>query len=215
MPEIFSRFDKFLEKFSHLEAEKESRRGIALKQYLSNGTVIRASGKDRDWPTLIYPTPAKIGQDMSELNETKKYLLSKHSDWKKKFSDAQHYDLTQNIKKFKEKLYWQHVYRIATDKDYRSDAETVKLPVHLVADPRWKPMVKMFVKDLEYRKQLTETVKSSIVYKKDRKVGKFADDLKIFRMEEAGKKIKELEEKIQEIDANLEAGAEIMKWAKS
>jgi len=214
MPQIFSRYDKFFEKFAHLEQEKESRRATALKQYLSNGAVIRVSEKANDWPVLIYPTPSKIERDVAGMNETRRLLQSRHSDWKRKYSEAQRYDFTQNLKKFKEKLYWQHVYRIATDKDYRQDAETVKLPAHLVSDPRWKPMVKMFVKDLEYRKQLTETVKTSIVYKKDKKVAKFADDLKTFRIEEAGKKIKELEEKLQNIDASIHACDEIMKWAK-
>ena len=75
-------------------------------------------------------------------------------------------------------------------------------------------MVRMFVTDDDYRAQLTETVEKSIVYKGDRKVARFADELKNFRMTEAAKKIDELQKKIDEINADLFALHELMKWVK-
>ena len=91
------------------------------------------------------------------------------------------------------------------DADYRKDAESVKLPVHLVSDKKWKPMVKTFVEDIEYRKQLTETVNTSIIYKKNKRVAQFADELQGFRMTAADKQVKDLDGKLDELEKTEKA----------
>ena len=80
---------------------------------------------------------------------------------------------------------------------------------------RWKPMIEMFVQNYDYRKKLTETVDRSIVYKGDRRVAKFAEVIRSFRIDESSKKVEELQKKIDLIDKDLEAMKELMKWAKS
>jgi hypothetical protein len=83
-----------------------------------------------------------------------------------------------------------------------------------VGDPRWKPMVKMFVNDIEYRKQLTETVTTSIVYKKDKKVARYADELKDFRMGASNRQMDDLQKKLDHISATEKALKEIQRWAR-
>ena len=90
----------------------------------------------------------------------------------------------------------------------------VKLPAHLVGDDKWKPMVKMFVNDIDYRKQLSETVDKSIVYKNNKKVAQYADELKDFRMGVSDKQIKDLDKKIAKINELEVALKELQKWAK-
>jgi uncharacterized membrane protein len=75
-------------------------------------------------------------------------------------------------------------------------------------------MVKMFVNDLEYRKQLTETVSTSIVYKKNKKVARYADELKEFRMSASNKQMEDLQKKIDHIEATEKALKELQKWVK-
>jgi len=83
-----------------------------------------------------------------------------------------------------------------------------------VGDDRWKPMVKMFVNDLDYRKQLAETVDKSIVYRKNKKVAQYADELKDFRMGVSDKQIKDLTKKINKLNKIEVALKELQKWAK-
>ena len=86
--------------------------------------------------------------------------------------------------------------------------------MHLVADLKWKPMVRMFVEDLDYRKNLTETVQESIVYKKGRsKIAKYADDLMQLRGEISTSKIGELDKKIAKLSDEISALKVIEKWA--
>ncbi|MBN2067492.1 MAG: hypothetical protein JW744_03420 [Candidatus Diapherotrites archaeon] len=191
----------------------DSTRLVASKHYLSKGGVLHVSALQNEWPRLLYPTRAHLKKKVEELDFLKAQYATRLSDWKKKFNEAKSYHTVQNIKKLKEPLFWQHMAKCAVDKDYRADSDKVKLPVSLVADRRWKPMIKVFLNDLDYRKQLVQTVEESIVYKESKKVAQYADLLQNFRMEQSNRKIDELERKIADLDADITAMHELSKWA--
>ncbi len=212
MVNVVSNIEKFDEKFPN--APKNGVRRDSLIQYLKIGGVVKVYDSEKDWPKITYPNYFVLDKKLKELKSKRELFEKNLQSWKKKYSQASKYHTSNQIKKLKEPLYWKHMAKMAVDKEYRKDAEQVKLPVHLVSDDKWKPMVKMFVNDLDYRKQLSETVKTSIVYKKDKKVAKYADDLKDFRMDTSKKQIDELEKKIQEIKKTETSLREIQKWVK-
>jgi hypothetical protein len=74
-------------------------------------------------------------------------------------------------------------------------------------------MIKMFVMDLEYRKQLVQTVDEGVAYRKNRKVAQYADLLQGFRMEQSGRMIEGLKKKIGAIEEDMAAMQELQKWA--
>ncbi len=212
MQKVISSIVQFEKDFPTLS--KEGERRIALCRYFSINGVVKVIPTDKEWPKLIYPNTGVLDFKLKESKEKKKIYLEKLNEWKMKHLSASMYHQVNQVKKFAEPVYWQHLAKSMTDADYRKDAKSVKLPAHLVADKKWKPMVKMFVNDIEYRKQLSETVTTSMVYKKDRKVAKFADDQQNFRLDSSDKQIKELEEKIKELDETEIALKELQKWAK-
>ena len=213
MAEVISNFDKLMERVPNLSLENKDQRAEALKHYFSKGGVVSISPTgDDSWPMLTYPTKLRLKKQISDLQELKSQYSKKQAKWKQKFFEARTYDLTHNIKKIGKTLYWKHLLKYTTNKDYRKDADTVKLPAHLVADPKWKPMVNMFVNSDDYRKQLTDTVQNSIVYKNDRKVARYAQDLKDFRMEESNKKIEELQKKLETLEKDVATLTELLKW---
>lgn len=208
---IISSFPVFEERF---KVPQNHERIGALKKYFSRGGVISAVKTANDvWPKLIYPSPLRLDSQIKELEDAKTHLEKKEREWKGKLSDAKTYHTKHQLLKFSEPLYWQHVAKTLTDKDYKEDAGKVVLPVHLSADPKWKPMINMFVKDIEYRKNLVETVQTSIVYKNDRKVAKYADVLQELRSEISTSKIGELGEKILKLRDEIDALKTIKKWA--
>jgi hypothetical protein len=212
MTDVISDIKSFEKKFKKLN--KTSPRFIAIERYFSIGGVIKAYPTEKEWPKLAYPNNTVIESKLKEIKEKKKMFNEKLNSWKKTHKSASDYHLTNQMLKLKEPLYWKHMAKMATDPDYRKDAEAVKLPAHLVSDKKWQPMVKMFVNDLDYRKQLSETVRTSIAYKKDRKVARYADELKDFRMETSDKQIKDLEKKINELNETESALRELQSWAK-
>ncbi len=214
--DIISDYTLFSKKLpKSVERGKHSSRIEALKHYFSKGGIISISPRDNEFPQLLYPSKLRIKSQVAELQELRQLYHKRLVNWRKKLQQAQVYFLVNNVKKLKEPLYWKHMAKYLADPDYRKDADKVKLPAHLVADRRWKPMVKMFVNDLDYRKQLTQTVDESIVYASDKKVAKYAEVLQSFRSEQSNRKIGEIEKKLAEIDADISALQELGKWAST
>jgi len=193
---------------------QEGARMEAIKTYFSVGGVIKIYDSEKDWPKLAYPSFFVLDKKLKELNQKKGIYEKKLKTWNKQHNAASQYHKRHQLKKLKEPLYWKHMAKMTLNKDYKKDANSVKLPAHLVGDDKWKPMVKMFVNDLDYRKQLSETVSKSIVYRKNKKVAQYADELKDFRMGVSDKQIKDLTKKISKLDMIEVALRELQKWAK-
>ncbi len=210
---VVSSIDSFEKSFPEVTGFPERKK--ALETYFKYKGIIKIFPSSNPWPKLIYPEGKILDKKLEDLKVKKNLYSKKLSSWKKRYSSAERYHQTNQIKKIKEPLYWKHLSKLAVDQDYRSDFKKVNLPVHLVADNKWRPMVKMFVNDIEYRKQLVETVNTSIVYKKDKRVAKYADDLKDFRMEASSKKIKEIEKKLEAANEIQKALIELKKWYRT
>ena len=212
---IISSFRVFEEKFQIPQGKDGEERAHALKKYFGRGGVISAvKTANSPWPKLVYPSPLRLETQIKELEELKSTYEKKEKDWKGKLSGAKSYHSRHQLLKFSEPLYWQHMAKSLTDKDYKTDSEKVVLPVHLSADPKWKPMINMFINDIEYRKNLVETVQTSIVYKNDRKVAKYADVLQKLRSDISNSKLEELDKKLKQIRGEIDSLKTIRKWAQ-
>ena len=212
-PRVISSYGLFLDQYPHLK-DDGSVRSTALRKYFMNGGVISAGKTEKGWPRIIYPTPLRIKSQIKELSELKNTYSRKSSDWAKELNDARVYHLKHNVMKLADPLYWKHVAKYVADKDYKVDAEQVKLPAHLVSDPRWKPLVKMFVNDVGYRKQLVETVQHSIVYESDKRVGRYADQLQQLKTDISSKKILDIGKKLDSFDDEIKILREMLKWSQ-
>lgn len=212
---IISSFGNFDSKFKIAPSKETDPRINALKKYFLRGGVISAvKGSKGIWPKLLYPSALRVDSQIKEIEVLKDQLEKKEKEWKGKLSDAKSYHSRHQVMKFSEPLYWKHMAKTLTDKDYKEDAGKVALPVHLSADPRWKPMINMFLSDVEYRKNLVETVQTSIVYKDDKRVAKYADVLQDLRSEISTSKLEELSEKITKLKDEIDALKEIKKWSQ-
>lgn len=188
----------------------------ALKDYFASGGIVRVLiSTSKEWPELIYPSQQRLRTLIKKKKEQKQELMAKKAAWQKRLFNAELYNITNFLKKYAEPLYWRHIVKYLADSDYRNDAKSVKLPVNLVADPRWKPMIKMFVEDLDYRKQLRLTVEESFVYKKDKKLAKYSQQLIEFRKQESQRKIDELNKKITKLDKEIRVLKKLLRWAKA
>ncbi len=195
-------------------AEGTDSRSVALKKYFSDGGVVSVEASGPAWPKLVYPSVSRLESQITTAATTKQNFEKEKARWEKKLLEENLYHFRHNVYKFSQPVYWKHVAKLLTNRDYKHDAGQVSLPAHLVSDKRWKPMVETFVNNIEYRKQLVETVQQGLVYKNSKKVGKYANDLREFRMEIATKKITALKEKIKQLDEQIKAFQEIRTWAK-
>ncbi len=214
---VISSINDFSKKFPALvEKEKTSERFAALSRYFSAGGVISISSLPADgtWPDIVYPTQQRLKQLLNDATAQRRHWNDKRGDWQGQFDRAKRQDLSDEIKKFADPLFWRHLAKYYSDKDYRKDADAVKLPVKLLVEKRWKPMIEMFVKDLDYRKQLTETVLTSIVYAKDRKLARYAQQLRDFRMQQSSHELELIKKRLDETETEIAMLQQLMKWAK-
>ncbi|MDO8538064.1 MAG: hypothetical protein Q7S21_04220 [archaeon] len=210
---VISSFDKFSQLFPIIVQEK-SERLDALKKYFGKGGVISVGNPNPQWPKLIYPSALKIQEELKELEKHKTLFSGKHKTWKDTHTKAKQYDMMNEIKKFGNKLFWEHNIKKLRDPDYKKDADKVKLPVKLVSDPKWTPMIRMFVTDIEYRKNLTETFENSIVYGEDKELGKYAYQLRDFRKSTSEKEMIGLGKKLSRIEEQIKVLQTMNKWAQ-
>src|SRR3989338_4691692 len=174
----------------------------AIKNYLSKGGVIRFK-EAKDQTKIVYPTKKTLELKIKEKGKILQTFKVDYEQWLRRLKKAENYELTTNLKKFSHPVYWQHMAKYYSDPDYKADADSVSLPVHLVADTRWKPMVEMFVTNIEYRKQLTETVQNSVAYSENRAVARFAKKQNEFRKEECKRKVNDLNGKIKKLTEEI------------
>ncbi len=213
--EIISSFDTFQKTFPSIkEIDENNPRITALKNYFKLGGVVSAVSQNDAWPKISYPSPFRLMHQINELKKNLEMFSKKKSEWENKFNLAKIYNVKTHAFKFFDKLYWQHLTKSLTDEDYRKDVESVKLPVQMIAEPKYRPMISMFVNDLDYRKQLTETVLTSIVYRKDKRVAKYAQELRNFRLETSNKNIQTLQSKVNELQEQLKNLEIILKWVR-
>lgn len=207
--EVFSKF------FPDFNLEQNTLvRARALRHYFAEGGVISVNEKSKGWPELVYPSVQRLEAQISAFLLLKKNFEKEKVLWEKKLLNENLYHLKHNFFKFSEPVYWKHFVNSLANSDYRHDSMQVNLPAHLVSDKRWRPMIEMFVNNIEYRKQLVETVQQGLVYKNSKKVGKYANDLRDFRIEVSQKKINYLKQKIQEIGQQIKTFQEMLVWAK-
>ena len=213
MPETtIPNFEQFRRKIRARDKELEK----ALKDYFTSGGIIRIrADSSREWPMLIYPSKKRL-QFLIDKNRKQIARLAKQKNaWQKRLQDAKHYHIVHFFKKYAEPIYWKHVVKFIVDSDYRHDAARVKLPAHLASDERWKPMIKMFVESPEYRKQLCLTFEESPIYKRNKKLARYSDQLLEFREQESMRKIKELDLKIAALTKEITTLKKMLRWARA
>ncbi|MDO8627269.1 MAG: hypothetical protein Q7K42_02285 [Candidatus Diapherotrites archaeon] len=213
--EIISNYENFVKAFAGFgDISQDHPRIKALKQYFKTGGVISAISSTGKWPKIIYPSPFKLTH---QINETRKILdnfLGKKDEWTKKYASAKLYNLKIHALKFFDPLYWQHVSKMVLDKDYSNDAGAIKLPAQMVVEPKYRPMIEMFVKDLDYRKQLTETVQTSIFYKNDKRVAKYAGELREFRITTSNRNLEIIQKKVDDLTNQINTLETILGWVR-
>ncbi|MEK6972693.1 MAG: hypothetical protein AABW72_01470 [archaeon] len=196
----------------NINLEQLPQRKKAVQHYFSDGGILKLD-ISKEAISLAYPTKSRLQQMIKEKQSAKSDLEKKKTVWKNKYNEAKQYYAIQNIKKFSSPIYWKHVVKCVQDKNYKTKADKIKLPVHLVSDQRWQPMVKTFLENEDYRNQLTETVENSLVYKDKKEVAGYAKKLQEFREEHSLRNVKNIDEKIIKLEKSIESLQELMKWA--
>ncbi len=215
--EVFDSLEKIRSRLDGAKfLETHSNRKKALEYYFSKRGVVQldVGTNPRAWPALIYPTRDKLALQVKSLETRHKEHSSKKWNWQMTHLKTSSNQLIAHAQKIADPLYWKHLSKVVTDKEYRDAAKTIDLQPTLMADEKYRPMMEAFVHNPEYRKQLTEAVKTSPVYQNHKGLGKHAEDRRQLKMDVSKNIVEKTSVQVKENQEHLFALKELLSWSK-
>ncbi len=223
MPEVIESIASFEKKSSGAAfLSRESHRKKALEHYFSRKGIIQVefplttdgTPHFKDWPKLVYPSTEKLQLQIDELEQKQKRFFSSKWNWQLTHAKARTRDVVQHAKKLVDPLFWQHVTKNATDKEYRDASKSIGIRSKLIANEKYRPMIQSFVHNPDYRAQLLETVKHSPAYQNHEGLAKNAEQQKELQLHISSSQLEKTDTKLQEIEAQLTSLRELLRWSK-
>lgn len=145
--------------FKKITQENNFSREKAVEKYLADGGVLKFEGHK-----LIYPDRARIQRQLDSVSKKRDYLNGLIKELEKRQS-AHEYDSTFKVfGRVFDPLYWEHMYKMHSNDEYKNSFEKVQPPIERMKDVRWRGVVKMFVQSEDYRERLVEA-KTGIIGK--------------------------------------------------
>ncbi|NYZ79954.1 hypothetical protein H0N95_01740 [Candidatus Micrarchaeota archaeon] len=129
----------------------------AIELYLSDGGIIKYDGYK-----IIYPDKQRLASQLDEVNKKYAYLNSIISELQRHVKSYEYDSTMKTAARVVDPVFWEHLYKMRTDDDYRVAFDKVQPPIERMRDERWKSVVRMFVQDKEYRDRLVEA-KTSVI----------------------------------------------------
>lgn len=209
MSTILGRFSEYLNvksKDSDLPEREE-----AIENYLSQGGLLKVDDSGGGEPKLIYPGKDRIRKQLESTKKKEKYLQGEVLKLqRKKRKKARK---TSSLKKVFDPLYWEHFYKMRTNEGYKKAYEEVQPPIEKANDSDWRSMIKMFVKEPEYRERLIEAARSEISKGK----GTIREEMQKrehFSEEVIDKRVKKLKDKLDKYRKKRRSLKVLLKWAR-
>ncbi len=190
----------------------------ALDHYFARKGIIQldldaAAKKPHAWPPLMYPPQEKLVAQIDELEKKQKVSFSSKWNWQLTHMKARTRDVVAHTKKLVDPLFWQHITKNATDKEYRTASKSIGIKSKLIANEKYRPMIQNFVHNPEYRAQLIETVKYSPAYQNHKGLARNAEQQKELQLHISQSQLDKMEIRLQEVEAQLQSLRELLKWS--
>lgn len=193
-----------------------SNRKKALDYYFSKHGIIQleTESKTNGWPSLIYPSAEKLSAQIEALEIKHREHSSKKWNWQMTHFKTASHQMIAHTQKIVDPLYWKHLSNVITDKEYRDSAKLIDLQPTLMADEKYRPMIQAFVHNPDYRKQLTETVKTSPAYQNHKGLAKHAEDRRQLKMDISKNIVEKTGVQVEANQVHLNALRELLNWSK-
>lgn len=217
MSAILGRFSEYLSiggeqsEGEENDSEGSDERQSAIKTYMQQGGIIKVDKSGRK-PRLVYPGADRIRKQLEETKRKEEYMRKQLNSLRRKQRDVAN-KAVGSVKKVFNPVYWQHQYKKRRDDDYRSVYEEIDPPMEKLDDPKYRPMLEMFVKEPEYRERLLEAARSEIGRGRDT-IRQQVIKREGFTKEVIDNRIKKIEKEIEKYRDKKSALKVLLKWVK-
>ena len=125
--------------------------------YLRHGGVLKIE-EDR----LLYPDKKRVDQQLLLAEKKLSYLEPLISELEKRKSNLSTYNILNAVKRGSDSLCWKHYYRKIIKEEYRKSSGIVVPPIHRINEEKYRKIMKQFLENENYRKNMYEA-KTSII----------------------------------------------------
>ena len=125
--------------------------------YLRHGGVLKIE-EDR----LLYPDKKRVDQQLLLAEKKLSYLEPLISELEKRKSNLSTYNILNAVKRGSDSLFWKHYYRKIINEEYRKASGIVVPPIHRINEEKYRKIMKQFLENENYRKNMYEA-KTSII----------------------------------------------------
>lgn len=178
----------------------------ARKIYSEAGGIIKTDG-DR----LIFPNEERIVSQMSEAMVRKNDLTMQIRFWQRHHRNLVSDNVLDDAIRVTDPLFWEHLMKLAMEKDYRQSFEKVDLPMKYMRDEKYRRIIKAFVRDKEYRKKLVKA-KTGILGKSSDTIKESADKKRDFKRKMVKEKLDRLLEEREKISKRVAVLEAMLEW---
>ncbi len=178
----------------------------ARKLYSEAGGIIKMEG-DR----LVFPDEERLVSQMSEALVRKNDLTMQIRFWQRHHRTLVSDNVLDDAVRVTDPLFWEHLMRLAMEKDYRQSFEKVDLPMKYMRDEKYRRIIKAFVRDKEYRKKLVKA-KTGFLGKASDTMKESADKNRDFKRKIVSEKLGKLLEEREKVSKRITVLEAMLEW---
>lgn len=209
----FSEFKKALPNMNLNSRDSTDSLEEAVKTYVKLGGIVKIDNIDSETPKLIYPGKKRIETQIELAEKHLDYLNSQIQGFKKRQRHLSYDSFFSGALRFTDLLFWEHILKQSIDADYRKTVKIVEPPIERMKDPKWRKMVKMFVKSKEYRDRLLEA-RTSPLGKKRATVKRFIQENLEYSRNLMDRRIKKISKEKEKFEKKLKTFYALQKWTE-
>lgn len=191
--------------------ESNSHFDEAVETYLDMGGILKVENGIS--PMLVYPGKGRLQSQKADMKRRKNYfdVQIRNLERRKQIYTAS--DFFSSLSRFGDPLYWEHIARFNMDQGYKETTLLVDPPVNRMRDARWRKMMRMYVKNQEYRERLKEA-RTSIIGKKRESTNETAHRSREGNRKTIDNRLNGLKEDRDRFHKRIRALNILMAWAK-
>jgi len=179
----------------------------ACRAYSGSGGILRTENG-----RLVFPGKDRLVEQMTETAMRRDSLTEQIRFWHRLHRDTASSNALTEVARLTDPLYWEHMLKMATEKDYRDAFEKVALPMRHMSDNKYRKIVETFVNNSDYRRRLVEAKTSEIGLVGDT-IKESADKKLEFKRKIIGEKLEKLKKERVKVTDKLQMLDVLLKWS--
>lgn len=178
----------------------------ACRLYRDSGGILKING-DR----LLFPDPDRLVNQLSEAMVRRDDLTTQLRFWQRQHRTIAPGNMLENAMRVTDPLFWEHLIKFSTEKDYRQSFEKVDLPMKYLSDEKYRKIIRTFIRDESYRKRLVKA-KTGVLGRSGDTIKESAEKNRDFKRKIVGDKVERLKKERAELAERVRVLEALLDW---